>query len=165
MNRCDSCAALWTDEELDDIENFSMRVAPGGMMPAGQCPDLDCGALCFLVEEAATDTPTRAYPTSSGHALGLPDDVESLAAHVRIEASFQRHPALAPVQAFDGACIGYVLPDGRQLRPWIVWALTDPATDGERDLSGKDAYGVGIEMVDYTHNEIEDDIPIDDSDM
>ncbi len=46
MNQCQNCDKLWEDGEMDDVEKLSMRVAPGEPMPAGQCPDSDCGALC-----------------------------------------------------------------------------------------------------------------------
>jgi hypothetical protein len=45
---CDNCQ--WTGRERDcsEIVNLTQRVAPGEVMPAGECPD--CGALCHLLE-------------------------------------------------------------------------------------------------------------------
>jgi hypothetical protein len=46
---CADCA--WTGRERDcgEIVSLPQRVAPGEIMPAGECPE--CGALCHLVDE------------------------------------------------------------------------------------------------------------------
>jgi hypothetical protein len=49
--RCDSCGTLWDEDELEPIDDLHQRVAPGEIMPAGQCPDEDCGAVCHLIWE------------------------------------------------------------------------------------------------------------------
>ena len=47
--RCDNCGAAWRFEQLTVIQDFGQRVEPGNICPAGECPDGDCGALCYLV--------------------------------------------------------------------------------------------------------------------
>jgi len=46
---CDCCGKVWTFEQLDNISDISERIDPGGTVPAGQCPDGECGALCYPV--------------------------------------------------------------------------------------------------------------------
>lgn len=48
MNICDNCGKQWNHGEMEDISDFFDRTEPGGMVPAGQCPE--CGALCYPVE-------------------------------------------------------------------------------------------------------------------
>lgn len=45
---CDNC--LWTGhtDELRPIQDLAERVTPGGIVPAGECPE--CGALAYLSE-------------------------------------------------------------------------------------------------------------------
>lgn len=43
-SECQNCGKIWTDDELNPIEDLSMRVSPGEPMPSGECPE--CGALC-----------------------------------------------------------------------------------------------------------------------
>jgi len=43
--RCDNCDLVFPYGKLKDIENIYLRVEPGGIMPAGECPE--CGALCY----------------------------------------------------------------------------------------------------------------------
>ena len=50
---CDNCGMRCAEEDLKPIEHLSMRVDPGGVVPAGECPD--CGALSYrrdMKEEA-----------------------------------------------------------------------------------------------------------------
>jgi hypothetical protein len=46
--RCQNCDQEWDLDDLDAISHLFERVAPGEIMPAGQCPDPDCGAVCHL---------------------------------------------------------------------------------------------------------------------
>jgi len=41
---CQDCGQHWTEENLEPIRDVFQRVAPGEIMPAGECPE--CGALC-----------------------------------------------------------------------------------------------------------------------
>jgi hypothetical protein len=45
--KCDNCGTVYDDDELDSIGDLFERVAPGDIMPAGECPDEHCGALCY----------------------------------------------------------------------------------------------------------------------
>lgn len=49
--QCQNCKAAWLIERLNPIKDIHQRVAPGEIMPAGECPR--CGALCHIqkVEE------------------------------------------------------------------------------------------------------------------
>ena len=52
--KCDNCDTTYDYRELVDIDEFWERAPePGEPMPAGQCPDSDCGALCFVVKPEA----------------------------------------------------------------------------------------------------------------
>jgi hypothetical protein len=51
--RCDNCGTEYDTSELDRVESLTERCFPGEEMPAGQCPDGNCGACCFLVEVIA----------------------------------------------------------------------------------------------------------------
>lgn len=48
---CQNCGQGWTLEELKTpIPDLEKRVEPGEPMPAGECPDPECGALCHKKE-------------------------------------------------------------------------------------------------------------------
>lgn len=48
---CQNCSKRWKMGELiNPIPDLEERVAPGEPMPAGECPDEDCGAVCHVVE-------------------------------------------------------------------------------------------------------------------
>ncbi len=47
-HQCDNCGKVFTADELCDVEDFSMRVEPGGIVPSGECPE--CGALCYPIK-------------------------------------------------------------------------------------------------------------------
>src|ERR1700694_5816874 len=44
---CENCDRTWSEEDMDQIRHYWERVEPGGVVPVGQCPDPDCGALCY----------------------------------------------------------------------------------------------------------------------
>jgi hypothetical protein len=48
LAKCDDCGEVFDEDELDEIEKYSMRVGAGNEVPAGQCPD--CGALAFVIK-------------------------------------------------------------------------------------------------------------------
>jgi hypothetical protein len=52
---CDNCS--WTGRERDcnAIDHLEQRVAPGEIMPAGECPE--CGAVAHLLDEAEVSQP------------------------------------------------------------------------------------------------------------
>ena len=44
LHECQNCEQLWPESLLNEVEDLSMRVAPGEPMPSGECPA--CGAVC-----------------------------------------------------------------------------------------------------------------------
>jgi hypothetical protein len=46
---CANCGKRWREDQLNEVRDLSMRVGPGELMPAGECPDKDCGAVCHEV--------------------------------------------------------------------------------------------------------------------
>ena len=49
LHECDNCGAVWKAERLNEIKDYSQRVAGGEIAPSGECPS--CGALCHPQEE------------------------------------------------------------------------------------------------------------------
>jgi len=49
LTQCDGCSAHWGEDKLDPVTSMWARTEPGGIIPSGQCPDKDCGALCYPV--------------------------------------------------------------------------------------------------------------------
>jgi hypothetical protein len=47
--KCDDCGHVCPVSALDDICDVQERLDPGGVVPAGQCPE--CGALSYLVND------------------------------------------------------------------------------------------------------------------
>lgn len=45
--RCANCDTVYPFDSLNPIQSFHERVEAGGEVPAGECPDDDCGALCY----------------------------------------------------------------------------------------------------------------------
>lgn len=41
---CQNCESRWAEEELNEVKDLAERVAPGELVPAGECPE--CGAVC-----------------------------------------------------------------------------------------------------------------------
>lgn len=51
MSKCQNCDLVWADSILiNPIPDLSMRVAPGEIMPSGECPA--CGAVCHTVKKS-----------------------------------------------------------------------------------------------------------------
>jgi len=46
-HRCDNCSEIWNGRDLSDIANLYERIDAGGVVPSGECPDPECGALCY----------------------------------------------------------------------------------------------------------------------
>jgi hypothetical protein len=49
LTECQNCCEIRPESELDEIDNLLARLAPGDIVPVGQCPD--CGALCQPVRK------------------------------------------------------------------------------------------------------------------
>lgn len=47
-HECQNCGEIVLGEELNPIEDFALRVAPGEECPSGECPH--CGAVCHPVK-------------------------------------------------------------------------------------------------------------------
>lgn len=61
---CNNCGTTWTANELRDIANPEQRIEAGCEVPAGECPDEACGALCYLVKKSKepVETPPALLP-------------------------------------------------------------------------------------------------------
>jgi hypothetical protein len=46
-HECDDCGETYDEDDLNEIEDYHQRVDAGGIVPSGECPDADCGALCY----------------------------------------------------------------------------------------------------------------------
>jgi hypothetical protein len=47
---CGNCKREYKRQMLEEVKDIWQRVEPGGVMPSGQCPDPNCGALCYPLE-------------------------------------------------------------------------------------------------------------------
>lgn len=67
MHQCESCGKILHHTEMKDIEDLELRVSPGDIVPSGECPDEECGAVCHpfkvaIIEETiAVDVGVTAY--------------------------------------------------------------------------------------------------------
>ena len=46
LHQCNNCGQYCDEDQLQPIRDLTQRVSPGEIMPSGECPSLDCGALC-----------------------------------------------------------------------------------------------------------------------
>lgn len=44
---CDGCGKVYDDADLAEIQDYHSRTEPGYMIPSGECPVENCGALCY----------------------------------------------------------------------------------------------------------------------
>mgnify|MGYP006282693711 CR=1 FL=1 len=51
FHKCDNCESIHHATELNDIKDFGLRVTAGSTVPSGECPNEDCGSLCYPIEE------------------------------------------------------------------------------------------------------------------
>ncbi len=50
IHKCDNCDTCYQEDELiNPIRHLEQRMTPGGVVPSGECPDEDCGALCYPI--------------------------------------------------------------------------------------------------------------------
>ena len=47
---CDNCGKVTSMIDLEMITDIEERLDPGGIIPAGECPE--CGALAYVIEDA-----------------------------------------------------------------------------------------------------------------
>jgi hypothetical protein len=45
--RCNTFGQVWAAQDLTLIPDGKMRIAPGEVVPLGECPNSDCQALCY----------------------------------------------------------------------------------------------------------------------
>jgi hypothetical protein len=50
---CQNCDGEFTEDQLKPVKDLEMRVSPGEIVPAGECPD--CGAVCHPKEDDGED--------------------------------------------------------------------------------------------------------------
>lgn len=51
LTQCDNCRSLWSLDRLAPVDRLAERLDPGGVVPAGECPE--CGALAYLGRAAS----------------------------------------------------------------------------------------------------------------
>lgn len=52
---CTSCGSLYNEDDiipLAEVKGLAERLTPGEEVPAGECPDLECGALVYLDDDS-----------------------------------------------------------------------------------------------------------------
>jgi hypothetical protein len=59
--QCDNCGVVWLFCELQDMSDLTQRIDPGGEVPAGECPDDGCQALCYPEKETPAPEELRLY--------------------------------------------------------------------------------------------------------
>jgi len=58
-HECNNCGMIWHWDSLLDIQDYFQRVEAGGVVPSGECPACDCGALCYPSKPHAKKYRTR----------------------------------------------------------------------------------------------------------
>ena len=56
--KCQGCDKLMSEDQvipLESVPDLLQRIAPGEVLPFGECPDLECGALCHEVGETSEE--------------------------------------------------------------------------------------------------------------
>lgn len=61
-SQCDDCQEVWHEDDLHEIRDFWSRVEAGGIVPSGECPAPNCGALCYPTKKAITRRMARCGP-------------------------------------------------------------------------------------------------------
>jgi hypothetical protein len=120
--RCDDCGRTWPIGDLAEPKRLSERLDPGGVVPAGECPD--CGALAYPVRPgrldpcaqiaesigySATDDETGSIETLIDYKNALEDRVRDLAGDPSGEAGTPERAA-----AFGGRAVEVGSPDRGQ---------------------------------------------------
>lgn len=57
--KCDNCGKVYSEDDLKVVRHLHERVDPGGIMPSGECPNSECGALCYPTDEDTTKVKLR----------------------------------------------------------------------------------------------------------
>ena len=69
VHQCDNCDQYFDEDQLDPIRDLMQRVSPGELMPSGECPNPDCGALCHPKSLALKDALTLLFERLDGSHL------------------------------------------------------------------------------------------------
>lgn len=48
--KCDDCGEIFVEEELLPAKDLNQRISPGGIYTPYECPDPECGDLCYPTE-------------------------------------------------------------------------------------------------------------------
>ena len=65
IHQCQACDTLWTEEQitpLEEVKDLLLRIDPGEVVPSGECPDPDCGALTHLTGRDGEDREVGMMP-------------------------------------------------------------------------------------------------------
>lgn len=74
--KCDDCGKVWSEDvvkSLAEIDRLWDRIDPGGVVPAGECPE--CGALCY--EDRVESVRYEVWKFPKGVGVDKPYVVES----------------------------------------------------------------------------------------
>lgn len=115
MTVCDNCSARRPEGDLNYIEDYHQRVAPGEIAPSGECPD--CGALCHP-EHAGTPEIVTVVRTGTAAAY-VHGDSKAV-----VEAALERIPHTARSE-------GNAIRSGG----WLVKLVVAPGDDLLRQLA------------------------------
>jgi hypothetical protein len=105
---CQACGSVWMFRQLGDIQDLDQRVSPGEPVPAGECPELTCGALCHPVQLQAEHAPSRYVINQDDDAPAAADSdktqalvkaLQVLVLHPTTRAYLQEHDPKALQQA------------------------------------------------------------------
>lgn len=117
--RCDDCGSVWRFAELHDIRDLGERLDAGGEVPAGDCPDDDCQALCYPVPADAAP----AAPASENSTEAITRALQVLVLDRQTRAYLREHDPKALQQAAKA------LHDAGRL--YLVASLTHDGDDAD----------------------------------
>lgn len=73
---CDNCDWSGTEDDCVDAKYLHARLTPGGIVPAGECPE--CGALAYLTEVSIGEAPRQMIRDLLGAIGNLVEQVEQM---------------------------------------------------------------------------------------
>jgi len=114
--KCDDCDWTGTAGQTDMVSDIQERLTPGGVVPAGQCPE--CGALAYLIEDKG-GAPTPADP-------GGDDGVGGTAREAILEMAREQHDS---VEIGRNAEISMGDENGAYVSAWVWVDFSDTALD------------------------------------
>jgi hypothetical protein len=96
---CDDCSTIYPFASLNPMQSFAERVSAGGVVPAGECPDEDCGALCYPVKIEPEVAPAATADETLELLRQVAEDARDL---ISCNCSYDRNTP--PEQRCDGTC-------------------------------------------------------------